>query len=62
MSLGSDQGIWASFLFQLSVPILSTNRQEELDRFIGEASLSRLLRRLVAIEMGGDDYRREEEA
>ena len=42
--------------------ILSTNRREELDRHIGEASLSRLLRGLVAIEMGGDDYRREEEA
>ncbi len=41
--------------------ILSTNKREELDHYIGEASLSRLLRGLVAIEMVGDDYRREEE-
>ena len=40
--------------------IVSTNKQEELDRYIGEASLSRLSRGLVAVHMRGDDYRREE--
>jgi len=42
--------------------IFSTNRREELDHSISEASLSRLLHWLVTIEMRDDDYRREEEA
>lgn len=41
--------------------VLSTNKREELDRYIGAASLSRLSRSLVAVRMVGDDYRREEE-
>ena len=40
--------------------IVSTNKWEELDRYIGEASLSRLSRGRVAVHMRGDDYRREE--
>ncbi len=41
--------------------VISTNKREELDLYIGEASLSRLSRGLVAVNMIGDDYRREEE-
>ena len=41
--------------------VLSTNKREELDGSIGAASVSRLSRGLVAVEMRGDDYRREEE-
>lgn len=41
--------------------VLSTNKREELDHYVGAASVSRLSRGLVAIEMIGDDYRREEE-
>jgi DNA replication protein DnaC len=41
--------------------VLSTNRREELERYVGAASLSRLARGLVAVRMVGDDYRREEE-
>jgi DNA replication protein DnaC len=41
--------------------VLSTNKREELDHYIGGASLSRLSRGLVAVSMVGDDYRREEE-
>jgi DNA replication protein DnaC len=41
--------------------VLSTNKREELDRYVGAASLSRLSRGLVAVRMVGDDYRREEE-
>lgn len=40
--------------------ILSTNKLGELPRYIGEASLSRLSRGLVSVEMHGDDFRREE--
>ena len=40
--------------------VLSTNKQEELDGYIGAASLSRLSRGLVAVAMVGDDYRREQ--
>jgi DNA replication protein DnaC len=40
--------------------IVSTNKREELDHYIGAASLSRLSRGLVAVQMVGDDYRREE--
>ena len=41
--------------------VLSTNKREELDRYIGAASVSRLSRGLVAVQMIGDDYRLEEE-
>ncbi len=41
--------------------VISTNKREELDLYIGEAALSRLSRGLVAVHMVGDDYRREEE-
>lgn len=41
--------------------VLSTNKREELDRYIGAASVSRLSRGLVAVQMIGDDFRREEE-
>lgn len=41
--------------------ILSTNKRADLARYIGEASLSRLSRRLVSVEMHGDDYRHEEQ-
>lgn len=41
--------------------ILSTNKRSELENYIGGASLSRLSRGLVAIEMIGDDFRREED-
>lgn len=40
--------------------ILSTNRQTELDRFIGPAALSRFSRGLVAAELSGTDYRQDE--
>ncbi len=40
--------------------ILSTNKKEELDLYIGEATLSRLSRGLVAVKMIGADYRQEE--
>jgi DNA replication protein DnaC len=40
--------------------IVSTNKREELDHYVGAASVSRLSRGLVAVEMVGDDYRREE--
>jgi DNA replication protein DnaC len=41
--------------------VLSTNKRDELEHYIGAASVSRLSRGLVAVEMVGDDYRREEE-
>lgn len=41
--------------------VLSTNKRDELENYIGGASLSRLSRGLVAIEMIGDDFRREED-
>jgi DNA replication protein DnaC len=41
--------------------ILSTNKKEELDLYIGEASLSRFSQGLVSAKMVGADYRQEEE-
>jgi DNA replication protein DnaC len=42
--------------------ILSTNRQETLGEYVGEAvAFSRLMRKLTVIKMTGDDYRLEEE-
>jgi DNA replication protein DnaC len=42
--------------------ILSTNRQETLNEYVGEAvAFSRFMRKLEIIEMVGDDYRLEEE-
>ena len=42
--------------------ILSTNRQDNLADYIGEAvAYSRFMRKLEVIEMTGDDYRLEEE-
>lgn len=42
--------------------ILSTNRQEKLADYVGEAvAYSRFMRKLEIIEMIGDDYRLEEE-
>lgn len=40
--------------------VLSMNNHVKLARYIGEASLSRLSRELISVEMHGDDYRREE--
>lgn len=40
--------------------ILSTNKIEELDGYVGEAAMSRLSRSMVPIEMIGADYRLEQ--
>lgn len=42
--------------------ILSTNREENLADFLGEAvANSRLMRKMMVVEMSGEDYRLEEE-
>jgi len=42
--------------------IISTNREDSLAEYVGEAvAYSRFMRKLTVIEMVGDDYRLEEE-
>lgn len=39
--------------------VCSTNRRDDLERYLGKAALSRFSHGLVAVEMDGEDYRRD---
>jgi DNA replication protein DnaC len=64
-STETRQNFWFLIFDQRSkakrATIISTNKYDQLETYIGEAALSRLQNRLTRIEMIGLDYREDEE-